>query len=123
MPKTLDYLIFDYSEDDAGNGTWDAMASAPVQRMPDLSAEVESVLSWAARTFPGRQGSMEDGADWDFDLQAQDDAGEPLRAEFHVRSASLQIETAALGATTVTLTLSGNNAFAEAFNDAFELEG
>ena len=66
---------------------------------------------------------MEDGADWDFDLQAQDDAGEPLRAEFHVRSASLQIETAALGATTVTLTLSGNNAFAEAFNDAFELEG
>ena len=29
---TLDYLDFDYSEDEEGTGTWDAMASVKAER-------------------------------------------------------------------------------------------
>ena len=37
---TLDYLDFDYSEDEEGTGTWDAMASVKAERVPALAAEI-----------------------------------------------------------------------------------
>ena len=40
---TLDYLDFDYSEDEGGNGTWDAMASVAQDRWGALRAEVRHV--------------------------------------------------------------------------------
>ena len=122
--QSLDYLIFDYSEDEDGNGTWDAMASAAPARLPALIAEVQAVLSWAAGTFPGRCGDLEDGNDWNFDLSAQDDSGAPLKADFDVRSKQLHIQEASDGGhTTITLTLTGNAPFAQALLDAFDLEG
>ena len=78
--QSLDYLIFDYSEDEEGNGTWDAMASVSAARLSALTAEIESVLAWANRAFPGQRAAIEDGGDWDFDLQAQDDSGNSLIA-------------------------------------------
>ena len=36
----LDYLDFEYSEDEDGNGTWDAMASVPAPRWGALLDEV-----------------------------------------------------------------------------------
>ena len=40
----LDYLDFDYSEDDEGTATWDALASVTAERLPALTAEVEQLL-------------------------------------------------------------------------------
>ena len=65
---TLDYLDFDYSEDDEGTGCWDAMASVPATRVPALAAEVEQLLAWAHRRFKGRRGPIEEGGDWDLSL-------------------------------------------------------
>jgi hypothetical protein len=73
----LDYLEFDYSEDEEGTGTWDAMASVKAERVPALAGEIEALLRWASQKFAGRQGALEDGNDWDYDLQAQDDDGQP----------------------------------------------
>ncbi|QIL78843.1 hypothetical protein G7047_02020 [Diaphorobacter sp. HDW4A] len=123
MPaQPLDYLIFDYSEDEEGNGTWDAMASVPEARLAALTAEIESILRWAGRAFTGRRGVIEDGADWDFDLQAQSDAGDPLLAEFDAGAGRLSIAASPAGHTTVTLTISGSTAFSDAFRDTFELD-
>ncbi|QNP48115.1 hypothetical protein [Diaphorobacter aerolatus] len=123
MTQSLDYLIFDYSEDDEGNGTWDAMASVPAGRLGALAGEVEAILQWAGRAFPGRRGAIEDGGDWDFDLHAQDDAGEALSARYDEHAARMQVHAARTGHTTITLTVSGSAAFAEAFREAFCIEG
>ena len=122
MPQVLDYLIFDYSEDEDGNGTWDAMASAPAARRDALFAEVQAVLRWAHRTFPQRCGALEEGNDWDVDLSAQDDSGAPIAARFDEATKSLQMAEAASGHTTITLTLTGNVAFADALREQFDLE-
>lgn len=122
----LDYLDFDYSEDEEGTGTWDAMASVSAARLPALAAEIEQLLCWASRDFTGRQGSVDEGGhwdgDWDYDLQAQDDAGQPLSARFDAASGRLVLEASATGRTTVTLSLSGSSWFGEALRSAFELD-
>lgn len=118
----LDYLDFDYSEDDEGTGCWDAMASVPSARVPALAGEIEQVLRWAHGRFAGRRGPVEEGGDWDFELQAQDDDGAPLPWRFDTKAAGLQAAAAALGRTTVNLSLSGSAAFGEALREAFGLE-
>lgn len=118
----LDYLDFDYSEDEEGTGTWDAMASVSAARVPALAAEIEQVLRWASRDFTGRQGPVDEGGDWDYDLQAQDDAGHALSARFDAPNGSLALEASATGRTTVTLSLSGSSWFGEALRSAFELD-
>lgn len=67
MP-TLDYLDFDYSEDEDGNACWDALACVPPQRWPALIAEVEQLLRWCQRQ--GAPSPLEDGGLWDCELQA-----------------------------------------------------
>ncbi|GGH49572.1 hypothetical protein GCM10010975_01990 [Comamonas phosphati] len=122
----LDYLDFDYSEDEEGTGTWDAMASVSAARLPALAAEIEQLLRWASRDFTGRQGAVDEGGhwdgDWDYDLQAHDDAGRPLSARFDAASGRLALEASATGRTTVTLSLSGGSWFGEALRSAFELD-
>jgi hypothetical protein len=121
---TLDYLDFDYSEDEDGNGTWDAMASVPHARWQALLQEVHSVLHWASHTFRGRRAPLDEGGDWDFDLSAQDDDnGRPLRVRWSRTSQSLDAEAPQAGGyTTLTLTLSGNAAFSHALRQAFALD-
>ncbi len=118
---TLDYLDFDYSEDEEGTGTWDAMASVKAERVPALAAEIAQLLRWARRQFPGQQGAVDDGFDWDYDLQAQDDDGEPLTVHFDPISSELQLQASATGRTTVNLSLSGSAQFGDALREAFEL--
>ncbi|QXZ10321.1 hypothetical protein KUF54_03445 [Comamonas sp. Y33R10-2] len=118
----LDYLEFDYSEDEEGTGTWDAMASVKAERVPALAAEIEAVLRWASHKFVGRQGSIEEGFDWDYDLQAQDDEGEPLDARFDKAQSKLTLQASATGRTTVNLAVSGSVHFADALRERFELE-
>lgn len=110
-PMTLEYLDFDYSEDEQGIGNWDAMASVQASRVPALAAEIESVLTWAHWHFEGRQGAIDDGGDWDYDLQSQDDEGRALTACFDSRSGKLDLQTSETGRTTVCLSLAGSAQF------------
>lgn len=120
----LDYLDFEYSEDDEGHGTWDAMASVADSRWPALLQEVESVLRWASRDFAGRRAPLDDGGDWDYDLSAQDDDnGRALHLRWDAAARSLQADVPQPGGyTTLTLTLTGNAAFGDALRHAFDLE-
>ena len=69
MTFDLQYLDFDYSEDDDGCGTWDAMASVWPAQVDALLAEVALVLDWAHREFPGGDDPLDEGGEWDHDLQ------------------------------------------------------
>ncbi|WP_288013827.1 hypothetical protein, partial [Diaphorobacter sp.] len=76
---TLHFLDFDYSEDEEGTGTWDAMASVPTDRLPELLAEITALLDWAHTEFGALRGPVETGGLWDYDLQCERD-GLPLLA-------------------------------------------
>lgn len=120
----LDYLDFEYSEDEDGNGTWDAMASVSDSRWPALLDEVRQVLQWASHSFGGRRAPLDEGGDWDYDLSAQDDDnGRALRIRWNSKSNTIEAETPQAGSyTTLTLTLTGNPAFGDALRQAWELE-
>lgn len=117
----LDYLDFDYSEDDEGTGSWDALASVTSERLPALSEEVQQLLRWAHR-FAGRRGPVEDGGDWDYDLQAQQDDGQPLPVSYDPATGRLLLATQPGQRTTLSLTLSASAAFSQALRERFELE-
>ncbi len=97
---SLQYLDFDYSEDDSGAGTWDAMASVWPAQVNALRAEVALVLDWAQREFPGAHGPLDEGGEWDYDLLGVDEAGRY----------------------TLTLTLNGTPAFVAAWRAQFSAE-
>ena len=120
----LDYLDFEYSEDDDGNGTWDAMASVAGHRWPDLLNEVREVLRWATRDFRGRRAALDDGGDWDFDLSAQDDdSGHALPIRWDGIACVLDAAAPQPGGYgTLTLTLSGTSAFGDALREQWEVE-
>ena len=121
---TLDYLDFEYSEDEDGNGTWDAMASVADQRWGALLNEVAQVLQWAAQDFGGRRAPFDEGGDWDYDLSAQDDDnGRALHLQWDRTSAQITGEQPQPGGyTTLTLTLTGTAAFGDALNQRFGLD-
>ncbi|MET1113557.1 MAG: hypothetical protein ABWY08_01200 [Comamonas sp.] len=118
----LDYLDFDYSEDDEGTASWDALASVTAERLPALTAEVEQLLRWAGRTFAGRRGPIEEGGDWDFDLQAQEDEGRPLAVAFDGASGRLQLAAPPGRRITLSLTLSASAAFSEALRNHYGID-
>lgn len=120
----LDYLDFEYSEDEDGNGTWDAMASVADNRWQALLGEVHAVLQWASQEFRGQRAPLDEGGDWDYDLSAQnDDNGSALRIRWAGSSTGLDAATPPSGSyTTLTLTLTGNTAFGDALRHKFELE-
>ena len=120
----LDYLDFDYSEDDEGTATWDALASVTAERLPALTAEVEQLLRWASRAVAGRGGPIEEGGDWDFDLHEQQEAGAPLNGRHDESTGRLQLAAAqATGQrTTLGLTLSASAAFSDALRSRFGID-
>lgn len=123
MRTPLDYLIFDYSEDDEGTATWDAMATVRAERLPALQKEVLEVLSWAEQQFPQQQGALDEGASWDYELSARTASQGEIRMEADLGVPTLRHPP--LGdeqLLTVTLTLTGRSAFADAFARSFEVE-
>lgn len=123
MPTALDYLIFDYSEDEEGGATWDAMATVTSDRWPALQTEVLQVLHWAEQQFPRQRGALDEGATWDFDISLSDSTGRDLRPVAQGQPLTLQHATLpATDTVTLTLTLTGRAAFADALLQAFELE-
>ncbi|MDB5877651.1 MAG: hypothetical protein JWQ41_1065 [Variovorax sp.] len=103
----LDYLDFEFSDEESGHGSFDAMASVTADRLPAVLAEIDRVLAWAEKAFgpgAGLKDGLEDGGEWDCEVQRAEELGSPPR-------------------TTVTFTLSGSPAFCDAFRDKFELFG
>lgn len=112
----LDYLLFDFSDEEAGYCSFDSLASAVPAQLPALIHEVDAVLGWAHREF-GSPSAGDDG--WDFQLQACSDDDEPLEITFEVDTAGVSMKHGSSGRVTIALTLSGSSAFGAAFRDAF----
>lgn len=118
---TLHFLDFDYSEDEEGTATWDAVASVPAERLPQLLAEVTALLDWAHAEFGALRGPVEAGGLWDYDLQCERD-GRPLLAlcfDRRTRQVGPQLQVSPQEQVALTLSISGGTAFAEAFSDRF----
>jgi hypothetical protein len=90
----MDYLTFEIEEIDDGVSTLEAMASTAADQHASVMAEVQQVLDWAWSRFPDSHGPIDDGMEWDHDLQVAIEGG-----KWH----------------TVTLTLTGAGRFVEEF--------
>jgi hypothetical protein len=123
LRMTLDYLDFDYSEDTEGVGAFDAMASTGAQQVAAVQAEVVQVLAWAHAGFGAPRGPVGDGGDWDYDLQGMQESSLALSMAFDPVERRLRVEPGAPGAVrhTLSLSISGTEAFCAAFREAFEL--
>jgi hypothetical protein len=119
----LQYLDFDFSDEESGHGTFDAMASVLEDRLPALLAEMARVLRWAFDTF-GRPGALDEGSEWDCELQGLIEPGTPLAVSYDQGRGEVELAPSPGRAarTTLTLTLSGSPAFCGAFRTEFELD-
>lgn len=98
----MDYLTFAVDEVDDGVSSMEAMASTSPKHHAAVMAEVQQVLDWAWHHFPDTHGPIDDGMEWDHDLQVLVEEG---------------------GWHTVTLTLTGSGPFVAAFLAAFGAAG
>ena len=119
---TLRYLEFDYSEDTAGVGTFEAMASVGPAQLAAVHAEVVRVLDWAHDTFGESRGPVGEGGDWDYDLQGQCETSCDEDLTYDIATRQLRTRTGPPGPPrhTVTMALSGTPAFCEAFRQRFK---
>ena len=118
---TLHFLDFDYSEDEEGTATWDAVASVPTDRLPELLAEITALLDWAHTEFGALRGPVETGGLWDYDLQCEC-AEHPLLALSYDPNSQRLVPWPQISPgeqLTLTLSLCGGPAFGEAFQARF----
>ena len=94
----MQFLHFDLSDNDDGVSTLEALASTSAAQHGAVMAEVQQVLDWAWQRFPRSHGPVDDGMDWDHDLQVSVEDG-----QWHA----------------VTLTLTGSSHFIGEFFGAF----
>ena len=118
----LHYLECDYSEDDAGHGSFDAMASADPRHLAALQAEVARVLAWAESAFPGARGPLEEGGEWDWELQGVEEVATPRQVRFTGEALALERGRPGAPRVTLSLTVGGSAAFCEAFREAFGID-
>ena len=120
----LQYLDFDFSEDDEGTATWDAMASATPPQWPALLDEVAQVLGWAHDRFAGQRGPVEEGGDWDFDLQCVQEVVTPQHLHYDPDEQVLRVQNgnASNQRHTLSLSLSGSAQFSAALREHFGLD-
>jgi hypothetical protein len=119
----LDYLSFDYSEDTDGTGTFDAMASVWPEQVAAVHAEIVRVLDWAHGAFPGTRGPVAEGGEWDYDLHGVREFTAPEQLRYDAASRTLTAQAGSPGKPrhTVTLLVSGTDAFCSALRQAFGL--
>jgi hypothetical protein len=120
---SLQYLDFDYHEDVQGQGTFEAMATVPAARLPALQAEIAQVLDWAHATFPGQGAAAEEGGEWDYQLDAQQEWSVPETLDYDAvaRRFSSRPGTAGPVRHALTLTISGTAGFCDALRRRFGL--
>lgn len=121
---TLNYLIFDYSEDTDGAGTLEAAASIWPEQVPAVQAELVRVLDWAFTSFAGRRGPLEEGGDWDYDLQGLLEFTAPQTVAYDALTRRLSVQPGPAGKPrhTYTLAFSGTGEFCAAFRAQFGLD-
>ena len=113
------YLDFDFSDEDSGRGSFDAMASVLPDRWPALLAERTMALRWAHQAF-GPAGALQDEGEWDYQLQGVAEPDTPLDVAYDEGTGEVCLSPAAGPARiTLTLTLVGSGAFCEAFRHTF----
>ena len=119
----LDWLAFDFSDDAHGHGSFEAMASATAAQLPALESDVLRVLDWAERLF-GPAAALDEGGEWDFALQGVREVATPLAVRYVPGAARLQLEPGAADPprVTLTLTVSGTDAFCDAFRQHFAVD-
>ncbi|MBP6219925.1 hypothetical protein [uncultured Limnohabitans sp.] len=118
----LRLLDFDCSEDADGVVCWDALAQPQTHHNSALLQEVSQVLAWAFCFDAQGPGSLEDGANWDFDLQATlHPSGQPPVTAVITFSPVTRDITITPPASDqrieLSLSLSGTPSFAQAFRD------
>ena len=118
----LQLLDFDCSEDTEGVVCWDALAQPLPRHNGALLQEVAQVLAWAHGFDAQGPGPLEDGAHWDFDLQAtlRPEGPDPQAARLMFDSQTGQITLSASDLAhplALSLSLSGTPGFAQAFRD------
>jgi len=100
----LHWLTLDVSDNDEGVVTIEALAATDAAGHAAALAEARALLDWAWRTFPDTHGPIDDGGQWDHDLQVD-----------------LQVDVQAGGWHAVALTFSGTPEFARAFAAEFDV--
>lgn len=121
---SLNYLIFDHSEDGEGGGNFDAMASVGFDRVAAVQAELLEVLCWAQAEFAHGPGPLEEGFDWDHDLHSQQELTISQALSFDGSTGQLLPGAEQRGAPryTFSLSLSGSPAFCAALRERFGLD-
>lgn len=119
---TLNYLDFEYSESEDGAGTFDAMASTLPPQVPAVHAEIALVLDWAHTAFPGLRGPLDEGFEWDFNLQGMQEftAFETLTYNEDTHQLSMTASPPGVPRHTVTLSVTGTARFCMAFRQRFD---
>lgn len=65
----LQYLTFDLSDAGDDIAILEAMASTRAEHHAAVLAEAQQLLDWAWRHHPHSHGPLDDGGEWDHDLQ------------------------------------------------------
>ena len=120
----MHYLEFDYSEDAEGQGCYEAMATVAPAQLPALQDEIAMLLDWAASHFPQQRAPLDQGGEWDFHLQAQQEWTAQQDYDYDLEQRRFQSYLHAAGEPRhqITLTLSGTAAFCDALRQTFELD-
>ena len=119
MLPELHYLDFDFSDEDSGRGSFDAMASVLPDRLPALLAEIAAVLQWGIGAF-GADGAEDDGSEWGYQLQGVAEPDTPLDVVYDEDSGAVRLAPdTGRARTTLTLTLAGSPAFCDALRERF----
>lgn len=120
---SLQYLDFDYIEDDHGHGCFDAMASVPAHRVAAVREEIARVLDWAFENFPDQRAPLEEGGEWDYQLQSQQEWSVPEALQYDEVTGKFSVQPGQPGEPrhTLTLSVSGSAPFCEAFRQRFGL--
>ena len=116
----LQLLDFDCSEDPEGVVCWDALAQPQPRHNGASLQEVAQLLAWAHAFDAQDPGPLEEGAHWDFDLQAtlRPEGPDPQEAHlmFDLQTGQITLPAADLAhPLTLSLSLSGTSGFAQAF--------
>lgn len=117
----LKYLDFDHSEDTEGVGTFEAMASVGPSQRQAVRTELAQVLAWAHRRFPLGRGPIDEGRDWDVDMQDVTEVSTVEQLDYDSQRGvfTVHVEPAGAPRHTVTLSLTGTEAFCQAFREQF----
>jgi hypothetical protein len=121
LNMTLDYLDFDYSEDEHGHGSFDAMACTSAQRVAAVRAEIAHVLDWSHAAFPQMRAPLEEGGEWDYQLEGQREWSVLEAIDYDEASRQFSTRLGAPGEArhTVSVTFSGSAQFCAAFRRQF----